>query len=96
MPQTLAPVGVREAKNRFSELTSLVNDTGASLVVLKNNRPWVTIEPSDAASADKRRRLESFRRLTRSIEEGVANEPAWNPSVSDRDLLNEERSRRYG
>ena len=48
MGDTPKPVGVREAKNRFSELASQVNASGHALVVLMINRPWVTIQPADA------------------------------------------------
>ena len=51
------PVGVREAKNRFSELTTEVNASGVPLTVLRNNRPWVVIYPADEAAASRRERL---------------------------------------
>ena len=93
MPET---VGVREAKNRFSELTAQVNATGSKLLVLKNNRPWVVILPADSAAADRRARLAKFRTLTSSIEEDAVNEPDWDYSISDHELLGEERMRRFG
>lgn len=96
MSEALEAVGVREAKNRFSELTALVNQTGAELVVLKNSRPWVVIQPADAAAEDRRTRLDRLRALTRRIEKDVANEPEWESTVSDRDLLDDERVRRFG
>ena len=96
MSEALEAVGVREAKNRFSELTALVNQTGAELVVLKNHRPWVFIQPADAAAEDRRTRLDRLRALTRRIEKDVANEPEWESAVSDRDLLDDERVRRFG
>ena len=40
-------------------------------------------------------RRERFRRLTQAIEADAAAEPAWDPSVSDRDLLNAERVSRF-
>ncbi len=92
----MSPVGVREAKNRFSELTAEVNATGAPLTVLRNNKPWVTIYPADAEAAERRTRVERLRALTRSIEQDAADEPLWDPSVSDRDLLDEERVKRFG
>ena len=88
-------VGVREAKNRFSELTTEVNASGVPLTVLRNNRPWVVIYPADEAAASRRERLERFRRLTQAIEADAAAEPAWDPTVSDRDLLNAERVSRF-
>ena len=86
----LSAVGVREAKNRFSELTAQVNELGSTLVVLKNNRPWVTIHPADPESASRRERLERFHSLTASIEQDVLHEPAWPADKSDRELLDEE------
>lgn len=92
----LDAVGVREAKNRFSELTARVNELGANLVVLKNNRPWVVIHPADSEAADRRARLERLYALTASIERDAAGEPAWDAAVSDRELLDEERVKRFG
>lgn len=95
MATALTPVGVREAKNRFSELATEVNATGRTLVVLRNNKPWVTIAPADAESAERRRRAEALKALTQSIEP-AADEPAWDASLSDKELLGEERERRFG
>ena len=95
MATALTPVGVREAKNRFSELATEVNATGRTLVVLRNNKPWVTIAPADAESAERRRRAEALEALTQSIE-SAADEPAWDASLSDKELLGEERERRFG
>ncbi|OUO60186.1 type II toxin-antitoxin system Phd/YefM family antitoxin [Olsenella sp. An270] len=92
----LSAVGVREAKNRFSELTAQVNELGSTLVVLKNNRPWVTIHPADPEAASRRARLERFHALTASIERDVSREPDWEADKSDRELLDEERVRRFG
>lgn len=88
-------VGVREAKNRFSELTAEVNASGVPLTVLRNNQPWVVIYPADEAAASRRERLERFRRLTQAIEADATAEPMWDPSISDRDLLNAERVSRF-
>ena len=96
MSEALEAVGVREAKNRFSELTALVNQTGAELIVLKNSRPWVVIQPADAAAKDRRARLDGLCALTSRIEKDAANEPEWDLAVSDRDLLDDERVRRFG
>ena len=96
MSEALEAVGVREAKNRFSELTAQVNATGSELVVLKNNKPWVIIRPADSAAADRRSRLEKLRALTGRIEADAANEPDWDSAASDRDLLDDERMRRFG
>lgn len=95
MATALTPVGVREVKNRFSELAAEVNATGQALVVLRNNKPWVTIAPADAESAERRRRAEALKALTQSIE-SAADEPAWDASLSDKELLGEERERRFG
>lgn len=92
----LESVGVREAKNRFSELTTQVNATGSELLVLKGGRPWVIIQPADSASAERRSRLERLRALTGSIESGGQAEPPWDPALDDSDLLGEERMRRLG
>lgn len=96
MSEALEAVGVREAKNRFSELTAQVNATGSELVVLKNNRPWVIIQPADSAAADRRTRLERLRALTSAIEGDADHEPDWGSVASDRELLGEERMRRFG
>ncbi len=38
-------VGMSDAKTNFSRLTADVNRTGRSVVVFKNNKPWVEIRP---------------------------------------------------
>ena len=38
-------MGLAEAKNNFSRVTSEVNKTGRSVTILKNNKPWVVIQP---------------------------------------------------
>ena len=38
-------MGLAEAKNNFSRVTSEVNKTGRSVTILKNNKPWVFIQP---------------------------------------------------
>ena len=96
MGERLEAVGVREAKNRFSELTAQVNELGTELVVLKNNRPWVIIHPADSEAASRRARLERLHALTTSIEQDASREPAWAGDKSDRELLDEERVRRFG
>ena len=65
-------------------------------MVLKNNRPWVTIHPADLGAAERRARLSQFRALTEAIERDAADEPVWDAAVSDRELLGEERVRRFG
>ena len=92
----LAPVGMREAKNRFSELANEVNTRGIPLVVQKNGKPWVTICPADANALKRRERLEKLRALTRSIEKDTKSEPVWDERKSDKDILGEERMRRFG
>lgn len=96
MDALLDPVGAREAKNRFSELAAEVNRTGNALPVLKNGKPWVVIQPAGEDAQKRRARLEQFRSLTKQIEQELEDEPAWDPAVSDRDLLEEERVRRFG
>ncbi|WP_418864289.1 type II toxin-antitoxin system Phd/YefM family antitoxin [Slackia exigua] len=45
-------MGLAEAKNNFSRVTSEVNKTGRSVTILKNNKPWVVIQPvQDATNA---------------------------------------------
>ncbi len=41
-------IGLAEAKNNFSRVTSEVHRTGKPVTVLKNNRPWVVITPAAA------------------------------------------------
>lgn len=43
-------MGLAEAKNNFSKVTAEVNRTGRPVTVLKNNRPWVVIQPASSAS----------------------------------------------
>ena len=38
-------IGLAEAKNNFSKITALANETGKPITVLKNNKPWVVIVP---------------------------------------------------
>lgn len=44
MPVT-PTVGISDAKTNFSRLTADANRTGRSVVVFKNNKPWVEIRP---------------------------------------------------
>lgn len=39
-------MGLAEAKNNFSRVTAEVNRTGKPVTVLKNNKPWVVIQPA--------------------------------------------------
>lgn len=91
-----AAVGIREAKNRFSYLTSRVNETGEALTVMKNGRPWVVISPADGKAQERRARSEKLRRLTALIESDVASEPVWDESISDKELLGMILLERYG
>lgn len=43
-------MGLAEAKNNFSRVTSEVNKTGRSVTILKNNKPWVVIRPVQGAT----------------------------------------------
>lgn len=87
-------IGLREAKNTFSALTSRVNRFGQPVVVLKQGKPWVMIVPADAEAKERLDRLQRLRALTRAIES--SEEPPWDEGKSDKDLLNEERVRRFG
>lgn len=40
-----------EAKNNFSRVTTEVNRTGRPVTVLKNNKPWVVINPAATTSS---------------------------------------------
>lgn len=43
-------MGLAEAKNNFSRVTAEVNRTGRPVTILKNNRPWVVIQPAQGIS----------------------------------------------
>ncbi len=45
-------VGLAEAKNNFSKVTAEVNRTGRPVTVLKNNKPWVVIQPASLVVKD--------------------------------------------
>ena len=47
-------MGLAEAKTHLSRLTAEVNRTGKPVTVLKNNKPWVVIQPvgTDASTLD--------------------------------------------
>lgn len=96
MDALLDPVGTKEAKNRFSELAAEVNRTGNALPVLKHGKPWVLIQPASDEARARRERLSALRALTARVERDATDEPGWNPSVSDADLLGDERMRRFG
>lgn len=42
-------MGLAELKNNFSKVTAEVNRTGRPVTVLKNNKPWVVIQPATQA-----------------------------------------------
>ncbi len=97
MGQAMHSVGIREAKNRFSELTAMVNASGVPLTVMKNKQPWVVIEPVDAESAERRKRALRVRSLTLQLERDFADIDWGDESpAADRELLGEERMRRFG
>jgi hypothetical protein len=57
---------------------------------------WVREEENLSAPADEqRKRVKALEAHTQSIE-STADEPAWDASISDRELLGEERKRRFG
>lgn len=43
-------MGLAEVKNNFSKVTTEVNRTGRPVTVLKNNKPWVVIQPATQAA----------------------------------------------
>ena len=43
-------MGLAETKNNFSRVTAEVNRTGRPVTVLKNNKPWVVINPAATTS----------------------------------------------
>jgi antitoxin Phd len=43
-------MGLAEVKNNFSKVTAEVNRTGRPVTVLKNNKPWVIIQPATRAA----------------------------------------------
>ena len=47
-------IGLAEAKNNFSRVTAEVNRTGRPVTVMKNNKPWVTINPAATLSGADR------------------------------------------
>ena len=47
---TALTMGLSEAKNNFSRVTAEVNRTGKSVTILKNNKPWVVIQPAQENS----------------------------------------------
>lgn len=97
MGQVAHTVGIREAKNRFSELTAMVNASGVPLTVMKNRKPWVVIEPVDAQAQERRERASRVHRLTAQFERDFADID-WGEASTDEDkaLLGEERMRRFG
>lgn len=44
-------IGLAETKSNFSRVTAEVNRTGRPVTVLKNNKPWVVIQPAAAAAS---------------------------------------------
>lgn len=44
-------MGLAEAKNNFSRVTAEVNRTGKPVTILKNNRPWVVIQPAQPSES---------------------------------------------
>lgn len=44
-------MGLAEAKDNFSRVTAEVNRTGRPVTVLRNNKPWVVIQPAAAAKS---------------------------------------------
>ncbi|MBF4803725.1 type II toxin-antitoxin system prevent-host-death family antitoxin [Lancefieldella rimae] len=46
---SISTMDLAEVENNFSKVTTEVNKSGRSVTVLKNNRPWVVIQPASAA-----------------------------------------------
>ena len=46
---SILTMDLAEVKNNFFKVTAEVNKSGRSVTVLKNNRPWVVIQPASAA-----------------------------------------------
>ena len=46
---SILTMDLAEVENNFSKVTTEVNKSGCSVTVLKNNRPWVVIQPASAA-----------------------------------------------
>ena len=46
---SILTMDLAEVENNFSKVTAVVNKSGRSDTVLKNNRPWVVIQPASAA-----------------------------------------------
>lgn len=46
-------IGLAEAKKNFSRLTVEVNRTGKPVTVLKNNKPWVVIQPAASFAGEE-------------------------------------------
>ena len=46
---SILTMDLAEVENNFSKVTAEVNKSGRSVIVLKNNRPWVVIQPASAA-----------------------------------------------
>lgn len=44
-------IGLAEAKNNFSRVTAEVNRTGKPVTILKNNKPWVIIQPAQGLTS---------------------------------------------
>ena len=85
--------GLRDAAavRRALAYLPLYRELGSELVDTTGRSPHEVAE----LVASRRERLERFRRLTQAIEADAAAEPAWDPTVSDRDLLNAERVSRF-
>ena len=46
---SILTMDLAEVENNFSKVTTEVNKSGRSVTVLRNNRPWVVIQPASAA-----------------------------------------------
>jgi antitoxin Phd len=85
MPLT---IGFTEARKRLSEVTDEVNRTGRTVIVLKNNRPWVSISPvgpaAQAEASAVQDALEAFRSMRlEAAAKGFATDAEINSAIAD-------------
>lgn len=81
-------IGLTEARQRLSEVADEVNRTKRTVIVLKNNRPWVSISPVSQEASDTtpaiQDALEAFRSMrSEAASKGFATEADINSAISD-------------
>lgn len=63
-------IGLAEAKKNFSKITAEINRTGKPVTVLKNNKPWVVIQPaSDLAESHEDVAVDLLERIAYTVVE---------------------------